>query len=88
VAPFTTLAAPLGTTNLGEDLLGVIIHATDDVLMMIAAGGVWATGVALLLGVLAGYKGGGVDRFLSSFMDVAMSSRGAGAWRGRAAAPR
>jgi peptide/nickel transport system permease protein len=76
VAPFTTLAAPLGTTNLGEDLLGVIIHATDDVLMMIAAGGVWATGVALLLGVLAGYKGGGVDRFLSSFMDVAMSIPG------------
>jgi len=74
--PFTTWDAPLGSTPMGEDLLAMTIHATDDVLLMILAGGVWATGVAVLIGVLAGYKGGSVDRTLSSVMDIAMAIPG------------
>ncbi|MFB6074999.1 MAG: ABC transporter permease [Haloarculaceae archaeon] len=74
--PFQSMAAPLGSTPLGENLLALTIHATDDILLMIVAGGVWATGLALLLGTLAGYKGGAVDRVLSGFMDIAMSIPG------------
>lgn len=74
--PFQTLDAPLGSTALGQDILAMIIHATPDMLLMILAGGIWATGVALLIGTLAGYKGGSVDRFLSTVMDIGMSIPG------------
>jgi len=43
---------------------------------MITSGAIWATGLALLIGVLAGYKGGTTDRVITSLSDVAMSIPG------------
>lgn len=76
VPPFTNWAYPLGTTSTGQDLTALIIHATPAMLIMVIAGGVWATGIALVLGVTAGYKGGTWDWAITSFSDVAMSIPG------------
>ncbi|EMA52593.1 MULTISPECIES: ABC transporter permease [Halococcus] len=74
--PFEVWSAPLGSTASGEDILAMVIHATPSMLIMIATGGVFATGVAVLIGTVAGYKGGIVDRGLTSFSDVMMSIPG------------
>ncbi|UPM44568.1 ABC transporter permease [Halocatena salina] len=76
LGPFETLSAPLGSTGSGEDVLGMVIHATPEMLIMVMSGGIFATGVAVLIGTVAGYKGGTVDRALTSFSDVAMSIPG------------
>jgi peptide/nickel transport system permease protein len=76
LTPFENWAAPLGTTPSGEDILAMVIHATPEMLIMLMAGGVFATGVAVVIGTVAGYKGGLVDRVLTSFSDVAMSIPG------------
>lgn len=75
-APFQNMDYIFGTTPLGEDVLAKIIHATPDILMMITSGALWATGLAVLIGILAGYKGGLTDRILTSISDVAMSIPG------------
>lgn len=74
--PFESWAAPLGTTGSGEDILAMIIHATPEMLLMLTTGGIFATGVAVVIGTVAGYKGGFVDRALTSFSDVMMSIPG------------
>jgi peptide/nickel transport system permease protein len=74
--PFENWAAPLGSTGSGEDILAMVIHATPEMLLMITAGGIFATGIAVVIGTVAGYKGGVVDRVLTSFSDVAMSIPG------------
>lgn len=74
--PFETLSAPLGSTGSGQDVLAMVIHATPEMLIMVTAGGIFATGIAVLIGTVAGYKGGRVDRVLTSFSDVAMSIPG------------
>lgn len=74
--PFENWEAPLGTTGSGQDVLAMLIHATPPMLVMVIAGGVFATGVAVLIGTVAGYKGGIVDRALTSFSDVMMSIPG------------
>jgi len=74
--PFEVWSAPLGSTGSGEDILAMAIHATPSMLIMIATGGVFATGVAVVIGTVAGYKGGVVDRGLTSFSDVMMSIPG------------
>ncbi|MCU4802653.1 ABC transporter permease [Halobacteria archaeon HArc-gm2] len=73
---FENMAYPLGTTSAGVDLTAAIIHSTSDILLMVLAGGVWATGVALLVGVFAGYKGGMIDNILMSVSDFFMAIPG------------
>jgi peptide/nickel transport system permease protein len=70
---FQNMAFPLGTNNLGESLLSVIVYATPPMLKMIAAGAVFSTAVATVVGTVSGYKGGTVDRVLTTFNDVAMT---------------
>jgi peptide/nickel transport system permease protein len=74
--PFQTWEAPLGTTSSGEDVLAMAIHATPEMLIMILSGGIFATGLAVLIGTVAGYKGGTTDRVLTTFSDIAMSIPG------------
>ncbi len=76
VGMFESLQHPLGTTASGVDLVAAIVHSTPDILIMVAAGGVWATGVAVLVGTLAGYKGGTVDTVLMSISDFFMAIPG------------
>lgn len=76
VMPFQTLAHPLGTDGLGQDILAQIVHATPAMLKMILAGAVFSTVVATIVGTLAGYKGGRTDSVLMYFADVMMTIPG------------
>lgn len=76
LTPFETLEAPLGSTPAGTDVLAQAIHATPDMLLMVAAGAVFATALAVLVGTVAGYKGGRVDRVITTASDVAMAIPG------------
>lgn len=76
VTAFQSWDHPLGTTASGEDLLSLVIHSTPDILLMVVAGALWATGIAVAVGTLAGYKGGTVDNVLMSITDVVMAIPG------------
>ena len=76
LAPFTDWSAILGSTQSGVDVLSMAIHATPSVLISVAAGGVFATVVALIIGTVAGYRGGSIDTALTSFSDLAMTIPG------------
>ncbi|KAB1185349.1 MULTISPECIES: ABC transporter permease [Haloferax] len=73
---FENMTYPLGTTASGTDLAALIIHSTPDILLMVASGGLWATGIAVLVGTVAGYKGGTVGRVLMSISDFVMAIPG------------
>ncbi|WP_435074335.1 ABC transporter permease [Halorubrum sp. HHNYT27] len=73
---FENMSYPLGTTASGVDLMALIIHSTPSILIMITAGAVWATVIAVIIGTVAGYKGGSVDRGLMSFSDLVMAIPG------------
>jgi len=74
--PFESSEAPLGTSQQGIDILAQAIHATPEMLLMVLAGAVWATGVAVIVGTVAGYKGGRTDRILTTFSDILMAIPG------------
>lgn len=74
--PLQNIAYPLGTGQNGVNLLDQMVHATPSMLQMITSGAIFATSVAVFLGVLAGYRGGVVDRVLMTIADIAMSIPG------------
>jgi len=76
LAPFVSLKYPLGTTQSGVDLLALIIDSTPFILLMVFAGGVWATSLAVLVGTVSGYKGGRVDTVITSISDFFMAIPG------------
>jgi peptide/nickel transport system permease protein len=67
---------PLGTDNQGRSLLALIVHSTPRMLMIVTGGAVFSTTVATILGTLAGFKGGVVDRVIMTFADVMMAIPG------------
>jgi peptide/nickel transport system permease protein len=68
-----SLAHPLGTDNLGRDLLSRLLNGarTSVVATVIAATGIATLG--LLLGSIAGYVGGLVDLLISRVMDILLA---------------
>lgn len=76
VQPFQTWAHPLGTQNRGMDMFALIVHSTPNMLKMILSGALFATGLASIVGIVAGYKGGVVDAALSSLADIALAIPG------------
>ncbi|WP_256392940.1 ABC transporter permease [Natronoarchaeum rubrum] len=70
------LAYPLGTDNLGRDILAQLIHATPSMLQMITAGGLFVTIMGVTVGTTAGYAGGRTDRVLSLITDIVMTIPG------------
>lgn len=72
VGAFQTLKHPLGTTQVGRDLLALIVHSTPSMLKMITSGAIFATGVATIFGTVAGLKGGVIDRIIMTFTDIAI----------------
>ena len=74
--PMETLQYPLGTDGTGQDLFGLVVHATPDMLIMILAGSVFSTIIATIVGTLSGYKGGPIDRALMVVTDVMMTIPG------------
>lgn len=76
VGPFRSMAHPLGTDGFGQDLLSLMVHGTPEILVMIVAGAVFATTIATVVGLLAGYAGGAVDRLLTLAADIALTIPG------------
>jgi peptide/nickel transport system permease protein len=74
--PFQTMAHPLGTDGIGQDYVSLIVHATPVMLKMMFAGGVFATGLATVVGTLSGYRAGRVDSLLTIIMDMATAIPG------------
>lgn len=74
--PFQTLAAPLGTDDLGRDLFAQVVHATPPMFEMILVGSLFVTLVSVSVGLLAGFKGGIVDSVLMSIADIALTLPG------------
>ena len=73
---FQSFAHPLGTDSVGRDVLGQIVHATPNMLLMILAGGVFTTVMATAVGTTSGYLGGSTDRAIMSVTDIAMTIPG------------
>lgn len=76
VRPFQLAEAPLGTENRGVSVFGLIVYATPPMLEMVVAGAVFSTGLATVLGLLSGFKGGWLDRILMTLTDMAMTIPG------------
>jgi len=76
LSPFQDLNRILGTNDVGHDLLALIVHSTPAMLQMIIAGAVFATGVATVVGVVSGYKGGWLDQSLMLLSDIFMTLPG------------
>ena len=60
----------LGTTAYGQDIFSQVVEGTRLSLVIALAVGALATGLAVLVGVSAGYLGGATDGFLSLVTDV------------------
>lgn len=73
---FQSWKYPLGTNNLGENILSNIVHATPPMLKMILSGAVFSTVIATAVGTVSGYKGGWIDSVLTTFSDIAMTIPG------------
>jgi peptide/nickel transport system permease protein len=63
-------AHPLGTTQLGQDVLSQLIYGTGVSVLVTFAVGAIATFLAMLIGITAGYLGGWVDEVLSFLTNV------------------
>jgi peptide/nickel transport system permease protein len=77
--PFRTVADPLrapsrqhllGTDNLGRDMLGAVVHGARTSMVVVLGVTVIASFVGLVVGVLAGYRGGWVDDLLMRITEL------------------
>jgi len=66
----------LGTDQAGQSIAASIVHSTPAILKMITAGAVFATVMAVIWGVIAGYKGGVYDRLMMTVADIVMTIPG------------
>jgi peptide/nickel transport system permease protein len=73
---FQSMAFPLGTDSLGRGILSQLIHSTPPMLQMITAGALFATGLAVVWGLVAGYSGGRIDQFMTTIADGLMAVPG------------
>ena len=74
--PFVDWSYPLGTSASGKDVFAQLVHATPPMLKMVAAGAVFTIGVATVVGLVSGYKGGRVDQALMTVSDIVMTLPG------------
>ena len=73
---FQSLAHPLGTDVMGQDILSAMVYGTTPLLKMMLAGCLFATFVAVVVGTTSAYKGGNIERVLNTFTDIAMTIPG------------
>lgn len=76
LAPFVNWEFPLGTDGLGKGIGATLVHATPAMLKMILAGAIFSSGLGAVWGIISGYKGGRLDRFMMSIADVVMTIPG------------
>lgn len=72
----TVYQYPLGTNNNGQDLLQRIVNASPAMLELLLAGAVVSTGLAIVIGITAGYKGGFTDGVLMGITDIMLTIPG------------
>jgi ABC-type dipeptide/oligopeptide/nickel transport system permease subunit len=65
-----SLRHPLGTNDIGQDILSEIIYGTRTSLLLGCTAAVLATGLGVLVGVTAGYAAGITDMLLMRLVDV------------------
>jgi peptide/nickel transport system permease protein len=70
---FSPGAHPLGTDELGRDILSRIVHGSRVTLSIAAAAVVLGGIVGVLLGIIAGYYRGVVDRVLMRVVDIQLA---------------
>ncbi|KYH24469.1 nickel transporter permease NikC [Halalkalicoccus paucihalophilus] len=69
---FQSWKYPLGTDNMGQPIHKQLVHSTPAVLKMGLAGAIFAAGVAVVVGTVAGYRGGFTDYVLMLVSDILM----------------
>lgn len=67
---------PMGTDKYGQPIHKQLVHATPAMIKMVFAGAVVSVGLATIIGVTAGYKGGTVDTVLMFMTDIVMTIPG------------
>lgn len=67
---FQDPAVPCGTDNVGQPICRSVVHATPAMLKMALAGVLFAIGVAVIFGFVAGYKGGLIDTLIMTLTDI------------------
>jgi peptide/nickel transport system permease protein len=65
-------AHPLGTDNLGRDMLAVVLYSTPPTLEVALIAGLVGTAVGAILGLLSGYYRGWIDSVVRVATDVAL----------------
>lgn len=76
ILPFQDVSVILGTDGRGQDLLGLLVHATPDMLIMIGAGAVFSTVIATVVGITAGYDRDRIDDILMTITDATIAIPG------------
>jgi peptide/nickel transport system permease protein len=71
--PFQNWQFPLGTGGLGKDLFSQVIHSAPGMLIMILSGALLSIGIGTIIGTVAGYKGGRIDKILMGLTDVVLT---------------
>ena len=71
-----SLKHPLGTDNLGRDMLSRVIYGSRTVLLVVLSSTFISMALGTLIGLISGYFGGYVDRLLSLVMDSIYSFPG------------
>ena len=71
-----SLATPMGTDELGRDLLARVIHGAQVSLQVGAVAVLIALTIGLTLGLVAGYYGGTLDAFMMRVVDIGFAFPG------------
>ena len=66
-------AHPMGTDELGRDILSRVIHGARITLLIVGLVAVISAPIGLLIGAVSGYAGGWVDRVLMGLTDIFLS---------------
>lgn len=67
-----SMSHPLGTNDIGQDILSELIYGARTSLFIGICAAFITTGIGAVVGILAGYFGGGIDRFLMALTNVAI----------------
>lgn len=70
LGPFEDFSIITGTDYIGRSIGKQVVHGTPAMLKMALAGVVFAVGLGVVVGLIAGYKGGVIDRALMTVTDV------------------
>lgn len=64
---------PLGTDNVGRDMLALMVHGIHPSLKIGLIAGVLGTAIGTILGLVAGYSGGKLDTIISTSADITLT---------------